>query len=254
MNDIRRRVRARRQGNLIVVSVSLKRCQTGYFNSSILLDNMLYNIGLDIAATDLVLVNPSNTVYRGRGIEGLLEDYSEMDRFGHTIGYRQPGAMIFPVYTSYSKGKTPTKCLPFKLVMLPFGFLGEESGTPYPDRESVCGKSQSSALRRELNDSRETSANQFDAVQFSAAEFTREETVMNPFLFNVSVTQHGTGFVRSELNCLVNDFVKNTVIVIIMVMLITMIIILVIIMAVLEIVFSKNWEKQLLLMILVNYY
>ena len=74
------------------------------------MDKMLYNIGLDLAGTDLVLVSPKNMTfhrYNGSGPveEAILEEYFKLDELRLQIGkrwQRQPIAMLLSTFSSLS--------------------------------------------------------------------------------------------------------------------------------------------------------
>lgn len=96
----------------IIATVSVSRCQAESEDDSgtpILMDKMLYNIGLDIAATDMVLVTPKNvSFHRYQGNSGsveevVMEEYRTLDELRLQLGkrwQRQPAAMVLSTFLS----------------------------------------------------------------------------------------------------------------------------------------------------------
>jgi hypothetical protein len=96
----------------IIVTISVSRCQAEAADDDstpILMDKMLYNIGLDIAGTDMVLVTPKNmSFHRYQGIgsveEVVMEEYRTLDELRLQMGkrwQRQPTAMLLSTFTTF---------------------------------------------------------------------------------------------------------------------------------------------------------
>eukprot|EP01036_Dinobryon_divergens_P022579 gene22579-30844_t len=184
--------------DITIVTVSVSRCQAeagDAFNSTSLLDKMLFNIGLDLAGTDLVLVSPRNMTfhrYNGNGPvdEVILEEYLQLDKLRLQVAkrwQRQPIAVLLSTFSSL-----PPSDAHGRQALL----------TAYPVEGSGCGSAQPDSLRRFLNrsnsenDTFQSEGRSFEAFDFNAMDLTKESTVMVPIFFDTTVSQHGKGFVR----------------------------------------------------------
>jgi len=152
----------------------------GHIVTHSLPDNTLYNIGLDVAGTDVVMLAPSYVV-----LQPMHAHISSRDLLHALRAESRPLALVVPMYSHTSQ---KPDLLPY-----PAKDVGARA------KEQTCGVEQPDRLRLPWE---AALIPEKKAIPFSSYEFLLKRTLMPPFAFNVSAGPHGTGFVRfpEELN------------------------------------------------------
>jgi hypothetical protein len=109
-------------------------------------DNMLYNIGLDSAATDLVCLSPSNAIFRPSDalmFENQLKREGTMKKGGDEL----PTALVVPLYYSLQGGE-------------PSAWVTDSNRTVDPGRSaSVAGVNQRGGVSAPLSQDKDAEIN-----------------------------------------------------------------------------------------------
>jgi len=136
---------ALRRNDTTVVWVDLRPCQhaaRGPFaeqqlSAPVLPDNALYNIGLDVAATDLVCLAPPGLVFQADAAPALRRQlWASGGRWGG-LGGPLPVAIVVPTYVPRA-ALTPAEAREE---------ANDATLVAYPPRGALCGADQSSRLR-----------------------------------------------------------------------------------------------------------
>lgn len=90
-------------------------------------DNMLYNIGLDSAGTDLVCLSPSNAIFHPSDAL-IFENQLKAQKVMKRIGDELPIALVVPLYYALHWGREPTAGESDRNRTLNPGVRGKEGG------------------------------------------------------------------------------------------------------------------------------
>jgi len=189
------------RSDVTIIEVDISKCSSK--NSKILLDNTLFNIGLDASPTDLVVLSPGGLVFAHSSAK-LYNEYKKA-----TKASSAPVSFVIPVF---SETKSLTKEQKQSLLELQeeneqqgLPKVVEEHLVPYPPLGSKCASQQSEHLYLDpvtaIQMSRDPEgkidySNIKMSVKIRALDLIKSNTMMVPVLFNVSAGVHGKGFVR----------------------------------------------------------
>lgn len=187
------------RNDVTIIEVDISKC--GSKDPKILLDNTLFNIGLDASPTDLVLLAPGGLIFAG-STKKLFNEYIRASKSSSV-----PVSFVIPTYTETRALTTEQRQSLMEL---------EESGqksssaieehlVQYPPPGSKCSSQQSENLYLDASRAIQMSrapegkidyAESIMSVKIRALDLIKSNTMMVPVLFNVSAGLHGKGFVR----------------------------------------------------------
>jgi hypothetical protein len=201
--------------DVTVIEVDLASCMDNINEVSpeapVLLDNLLYNIGMDASLTELICISPGGLEFDREYIKRVA---NEMIKASKQLN-NQPPALILPLYSPKS---TLTDREKVEVEEHDIEQYGEEEAklrvydpVPYPPRGSFCGDQQSIHLVKPYRDAKiyeSRSKNNYEKsnsnkslhtlvrVDSHAHDLLKERSLLLPVIFNTSSSPHGKDFVR----------------------------------------------------------
>ena len=185
-------------------------CATG---RSLLPDNVMFNIGLDLLLTDLVVVVPAGYNLLTRTKEARFGVYAKIRKIlQFNPKSNEIFAFIVPAYyrTQINQNlSSETRDSIFYDIDLDVGVEAVGELKSFPMAEHLFASQQSQALNLSFEEAKLISGksriDEFrgDATGYDIVQLMKYKTIMPPIAFNVS-NNHGSGSVRSEMtrNCL----------------------------------------------------
>lgn len=201
--------------DVTVIEVDLASCMDNINEVSpeapVLLDNLLFNIGIDASSTELICISPGGLEFDRDYISNVA---NEMIKASKQLN-NQPSALILPVYSPKS---TLTEREKVEIEEYDIEQYGEDEAklrfydpVSYPPRGSFCGDQQSNHLIKPYRDAKlyesrhknnnnkpnsQLSLHPLVRVESHSHDLLKERSLLLPVIFNVTASPHGKDFVR----------------------------------------------------------